>query len=254
MSKQPSPQDSPTISESSGIRYLHFGTEWVQGAMWVSRPADLVLEYTAQMMAWLLFLEPPRKESIGLLGLGAGSMLRFCLKHTQNPLQVVEWNPQVTMACRMYFKLPQPARLKIEHADAGAWVEDPANHDTQSVLMVDLYDAEARGPVRDSLDFYQACHNVLSDVGVLTVNLFGAHESFARNIKNLSKAFDGRLLTLPQIAAGNQVVLAFKGPPISVSLEQLLVRAEQVESVYQLPARRWVRSMAGRAVGGVLTI
>ena len=74
------------------------------------------------------------------------------------------------------------------------------------------------------------------------------------DIKNLSKAFDGRLLTLPQIDAGNQVVLAFKGPPISVSLEQLLVRAEQVESVYQLPARRWVRSMAGRAVGGVLTI
>ena len=59
---------------------------------------------------------------------------------------------------------------------------------------------------------------------------------------------------MPQIDAGNQVVLAFKGPPISVTLEQLLIRAEQVESVYQLPARRWVRSMAGRAVGGVLTI
>lgn len=222
--------------------------------MWVSRPADLVLEYTAQMMAWLLFLEPPRKESIGLLGLGAGSMLRFCLKHTQNPLKVVEWNPQVTMACRMYFKLPQPARLSIEHADAGIWVEDPCNHASQSVLMVDLYDAQARGPVRDSLDFYRACHNVLSDVGVLTVNLFGAHESFSRNINHLSQAFDGRLLSLPQIDAGNQVVLAFKGPPISVTLEQLLVRSEQVESNYQLPARRWVRSMAARSVGGVLTI
>lgn len=248
------PQESPTISEAGGIRYLHFGTEWVQGAMWVSRPAELVLEYTAQMMAWLLFLDPPRKQPIGLLGLGAGSLLRFCLKHTQNPLQVVEWNPQVTMACQMYFKLPRPSRLTIEHEDAGVWVLDPQHHDQQAVIMVDIYDADARGPVRDSLEFYQGCKNVLSDVGVLSVNLFGAHESYARNIRHLSKAFDGRLVTLPQIDAGNQVVLAFKGPPMSVTLEQLLVRAEQIESLYQLPARRWVRSLAGQAINGVLTV
>lgn len=222
--------------------------------MCVARPAELVIEYTAQMMAWLLFLAPARPHSIGMLGLGAGSLARYCLKHTGNPLQVVEWNPQVTAACQMYFKLPRPARLQIEHADAGLWVEDPANLETQSILMVDLYDAQARGPVRDSLAFYQGCRNVLEEIGVLTVNLFGEHESFARNIKNLSKAFDGRLLTLPQIDAGNQVVLAFKGPSIDVPLEQLLVRAEQVEADYGLPAKRWVRSFAGRSACGVLSI
>ena len=46
----------PTISEAAGVRYLHFGTEWVQGAMWVEQPAELVLEYTAQLMAWLLLV------------------------------------------------------------------------------------------------------------------------------------------------------------------------------------------------------
>jgi len=247
-------EDCPTISEFSGVRYLHFGTEWVQGAMSVTRPADLVIEYTAQMMAWLLFLEPSRSKSIGMLGLGAGSLARFCLKNTQNFLQVVEWNPQVTAACRMYFKLPSPARLSVTHEDAGLWVQDPGNHATQSILMVDLYDAQAQGPVRDSLAFYEGCRNALEEVGVLTVNLFGAHESFARNIRNLGKAFDGRILCLPQIDAGNQVVLAFKGPAIEVSLNQLLERAEQVESIYRLPARRWVRSFAGRATNGVLSI
>ena len=41
----------PTISEAAGVRYLHFGTEWVQGAMWVDQPVELVLEYTAQLIA-----------------------------------------------------------------------------------------------------------------------------------------------------------------------------------------------------------
>lgn len=246
--------ETPTISEGGGIRYLHFGTEWVQGAMWVEKPAHLVLEYTAQMMAWLLFLEPPRQQSIGLLGLGAGSLARFCLKQTKSPLRVVEWNPMVTSACELYFKLPRPSRMLIEHLDAGAWVADPQHRELCSVLMVDLYDGQAEGPVRDSLEFYQHCSNVLSEVGIMSVNLFGAHESFEKNIRRISQAFGGRLLSLPQIDAGNQVVLAFKGPPLEVSIERLLSRAEIVESQYGLPAQKWVRSMIGRTTDGRLTI
>lgn len=120
--------------------------------------------------------------------------------------------------------------------------------------MVDVYDAQAQGPVRDSLAFYEGCYAVLADVGVLSVNLFGAHSSFARNIRNISQAFGGRILTLPQIDAGNQVVLAFKGPPIEVGVEKLLARAEYVESKFGLPAKKWVRSMMGRMQHGVLAI
>ena len=222
--------------------------------MWVDKPAEFVLEYTAQMMAWLIFLEPARQQTLGLFGLGAGSMVRFCLKHTSYPLTVVEHNPLVTSACELYFKLPRPARLKIEHQDAGRWVESSKNWGLCSALMVDIYDGEAQGPVLDSLAFYQGCRAALADIGVMSVNLFGAHASFARNIRNMSQAFDGRILTLPQIDAGNQVVLAFKGPPIAVGVEQLLARAEYVEAKYGLPARKWVRSMMGRLQDGVLAI
>ncbi|MDP4908430.1 MAG: spermidine synthase [Burkholderiaceae bacterium] len=244
----------PTISEGGGIRYLHFGTEWVQGAMWVSKPAELVLEYTAQMMAWLLFLAPGRQQTIGMLGLGAGSLARFCLKQTPCKLRVIEWNPLVTSACEMYFKLPRPERMLIEHLDAGVWVADPSQHDQCAVLLVDVYDGEAAGPVRDSLAFYQNCRDVLGEIGVMTVNLFGAHASFEKNIRRLSEAFEGRLLSLPQIDAGNQIVLAFKGPLIAIDIEQLLARAEVVESQYGLPAKKWVRSMIGRSNDGILTV
>lgn len=242
--------DEPTLSEADGIRYLHFGTQWIQGAMDMARPNELVLEYTRQMMAWLLFLDPPREGAIGMLGLGAGSLARFCLKRTRSAVVAVEWNPLVTAVCRSFFRLPRSPRLTIEHADAGDWVADPRRSGQCPVLMVDLYDAQARGPVRDSAAFYAGCRRLLGDAGVMTVNLFGAHASFPRNLANLQEAFDGRLALLPEIDEGNRIVLAFSGPPLSLQADQLLARAEDVESAYGLPARRWARALLGRAVGG----
>ncbi|MEI2416053.1 spermidine synthase [Orrella sp. JC864] len=247
--KPASQHDEVTLSEHDGIRYLHFATEWVQGAMRIDKPAELVLEYTRQMMAWLLFLDPPREAAIGQLGLGAGSLTRFCLKHTDSPLQVVEWNPQVTLVCQWHMKLPAASRLVIDHEDAAVWVADPARQGQCPVLMVDLYDAQAQGPVRDSVQFYAHCRRVLGEVGVMTVNLFGNHDSFPRNLANLREAFDGRLALLPPIDAGNQIVLAFSGPPLQVSAEALLERAAQVEARYGLPARRWARSLIGAQRG-----
>ena len=50
-----------TFSEEDGVRYLHFGTEWVQGAMRLKKPHHIELEYAQQMMAWLLFLATPAR-------------------------------------------------------------------------------------------------------------------------------------------------------------------------------------------------
>ncbi|NYT60913.1 spermidine synthase [Alcaligenaceae bacterium] len=235
--------DEPTLSELGGIRYLHFGTEWVQGAMRTSKPAQLILSYTQQMMAWLLFLEPSKNDAIGILGLGAGSLLRYTLKHTPASVETAEWNPQVTAICRAYFRLPETKRSVIDHCDAALWVEKRHNLGRYMALMVDLYDAQAQGPVRDSPEFYQGCYKALAEVGIMTVNLFGNHASFASNLENIHKAFQGRVLELPEIDAGNKVVLAFKGPVLDISTMRLLERADEVEAAYGLPARRWAKAL-----------
>lgn len=234
-------QDEPTISELDGIRYLHFGTQWVQGAMRIKNPSQLVLAYTQQMMAWLLFLAPTREDNIGILGLGAGSLLRYTLKHTPSAVTTVEWNPRVTAICRAYFRLPGAARSVIDHDDAAVWVGQARNIGRYTALMVDLYDALAQGPVRESVEFYAACYRALCEAGIMVVNLFGDHESFPRNLANIRTAFNGRLLELPEIDAGNRVVLAFKGPVLQISTQQFMQRARRVESEYGLPACRWAR-------------
>ncbi|MDN5842420.1 MAG: spermidine synthase [Alcaligenaceae bacterium] len=235
--------DLPTLSEENGIRFLHFDSEWVQGAMRISRPSELVLAYTRQMMAWLLFLTPRARDRVGILGLGAGSLLRYMIRHTPAQVHTVERNEQVTAMCRAFFRLPGSARSVIDHDDAAHWIAQPDQNDRFMALMVDLYDAGAQGPVCDSQEFYLDCYHALAEVGIMTVNLFGRHESYAHNIRHISKAFKGRVLCLPEIDEGNVVVLAFKGPVLDISSQRLLDRAHDVEQRHRLPAIRWAREL-----------
>lgn len=235
--------DEPTVSEASGVRYLHFGTEWVQGAMRLRRPNDLVLAYTQQMMAWLLLLEPDEDDEVGILGLGAGSLLRYTLRNTSARITTVEWNPMVTAVCRSHFRLPDSPRSVIEHDDAGEWVKEPSNIARFRALMVDLYDATAQGPVRGSPEFYQDCARALREEGVITVNLFGYHASFEPNLEGLRAAFPQGVFVLPEIDAGNRIAIGVKGPLFDVTVGSFLDRAEEVERQYRLPAMRWARDL-----------
>ncbi len=102
-----------TFSEEGGVRYLHFGTEWVQGAMRLRKPDHIELEYVQQMMAWLLFLETPAR--IVQLGLGAAALTKFCHRFLKRAkVEAVELNPAVVIAARAMFGLPyDDARLTV---------------------------------------------------------------------------------------------------------------------------------------------
>jgi spermidine synthase len=232
-----------TFSEERGVRYLHFGTEWVQGAMRLNKPDRIELEYAQQMMAWLLFLETPKR--IVQLGLGAAALTKFAYRFLPRArVEAVELNPAVVVAARTMFALPpDDVRLTVHETDAWDFVHDRANHGTIGALQIDLYDATARGPVHESLAFYRAVRACLTGAGVATINLFGDHPSFVRNMKQLNAAFDGRVIALPEVHEGNRVALAFSGPALEVLYAALKQRAKLIEDKLGLPARPWVKAL-----------
>lgn len=243
-SRQPAAQaDRPTLSELDGVRYLHFDSEWVQGAMRLARPSELVLAYTQQMMAWLLFARPGQHDTLAIMGLGAGSLLRFALRHTRSQVVTVEHNAQVLAACRAYFRLPEPERSHIDLADARDWVAQPERSGRYLALMVDIYDGQAQGPVYDDPVFYRHCHRVLASDGIMAVNLFGHHESWDRNLQGIQAAFGARVLYLPEVDEGNIVLLAFKGAIPDLHHPDRLQRAQWLQDRLGLPAVRWLRAL-----------
>ena len=180
------------ISEDGACRYLHLGSQWIQGSMFLKDPLRLDLEYIQRMMAWLLFVEPDSvaERHAMQLGLGAGSLTRFTHKKMGMLTSCIEINPAVYRACRQWFRLPDNnATLNVMLADAQTEIREPQWQGAIDALQVDLYDEQAAAPVLDSLDFYRDCHALLTPDGCMTVNLFGHSSSFERSTSTIAQAF-----------------------------------------------------------------
>jgi len=233
------------FSEEGPVRHLHLGSEWIQGSMLVEAPTLLVHEYVQRMMAWLLFVDP---GSVGerramQLGLGAGSLTKFCYKELRMQHTVaVEINPQVLHACRGWFKLPTDnPRMQVVLADAAQEIRQPRWQGTVDALQVDLYDEEAAAPVLDSADFYADCRKLLTEDGCMTVNLFGYTSSFQGTVDRIATAFGLEAVwSFKATREGNTVVLAQRTPS-RPKRALLAARAEVIRGQWGLPADKWVR-------------
>ena len=232
------------FSDFGDVRYLHLGTEWVQGSMLMDAPYDIELEYVQRMMAGLLFMAPnamPKKHAMQL-GLGSAALTKFCYKKLRMKTTAIEINPQVITACRVWFKLPRDdLRLHVIEADASLEIQKPQYAGTVDLLHVDLYDHEAAAPVLDSADFYAHCYELLAEDGVMTVNLFGRDSSYEQSLEKIAEAFGPQAVwAFRPTREGNTVVLAQR-EPTRPERAALLLQAGEVESRWGLPAKKWLR-------------
>lgn len=235
--------EEATISEESGVRYLHLGTPWIQGAMRVRKPHEIELEYVQRMMVWLLWrpLAAWRGAHAVQLGLGAGAITRFCHKKLRMRTTAVELNPTVIGVCRAWFHLPfDDERLHVRNEDAAVYVDEPAHFGSVDALCVDLYDHDAASPVLDDEAFYAGCYRLLADDGVMTVNLFGRNASFDNSAARIAQVFGERVAQLKATKEGNTIVVAWKGKELP-EREVLTGRADTIEKDLGLPARKWVK-------------
>ena len=208
------------------MRYLHFGSEWVQGAMRIARPWNLELEYTREMMASLLLRHDanwPRK--VLLIGLGAASLTKFLYRHYPLAhLTIVEIEAAVVAAARQFFKLPEdPRRINIVIGDGVEYVLNSARK--FDLVLVDGYDENASSGTLDTLPFYQGCRARLSGGGIMSVNLLTSNRRFSGSITRIAKAFDDRVLVFPSCESGNAIALAADGDPVEISVCDLRKKA-----------------------------
>jgi spermidine synthase len=235
-----------TLSEHEGVRYLHLGSVWVQGAMRIRRPQAIELVYVQRMLASLLWLST---EAIGQgpalqLGLGAGAITRFTLTQLKMATTVVEIHPELVEVCRRWFHLQtQDPRLRVVVGDAGAWLRDVQPPSEVQLLHVDLYDEEAAAPVLDDVAFYADCRRALAPGGVMAVNLFGRDASFETSLSRIVEAFGPeQVWHLQPTREGNTVVVAGREVVVP-DRDALRARAESLEQRFGalgLTARRWL--------------
>ena len=219
------------ISEESGVRYLHFGSTWVQGAMRIARPWHLELEYTREMMASLLLrndMRWPRK--VLLIGLGAASLTKFLYRNRPlSHLTIVEIEPSVIAAARQFFKLPEDN--KRIHMVIGDGAEFVLGTDKKfDLILVDGFNEHAHPGQLNTLPFYQACRSCLSPEGVMAVNLLGLSRGVLGGFTHILNAFEDRALMFPSCESGNTIAFAAEGEPIDISFDDLKENALELKA------------------------
>ncbi len=205
------PHPIPWIEEGLDSKSLHLSSTEIQSRMLTARPDELALEYTRTMMGVLLF--NPRPAQIAMVGLGGGSLVKFCHRHLpHSQLLAIEINPHV-IALRNAFHIPPDGeRLQVWSGDAAEFMATTERR--FDVLMLDAFGANGMPPSLGSERFYADGFDVLRPGGLLVVNLHAGHLHCPIYIERIARCFDGHLIEVPDSDGTNCIVFARKGEPL----------------------------------------
>jgi spermidine synthase len=200
-------QPMPFVVETLTSKALHFSHGAIQSRMRLDDPNALDLDYTRLMMGFLLFI--PKPKHLVMIGLGGGSLPKFCHRHLpRSRIDVVEINPRV-IALRDQFHIPSDsARFRVVQADGARFVREQAS--PVDVLIVDGFDDLGQPPQLASCRFYDDCRDSLAEDGVMVVNLHSEREYSLRCVQRIRRSFRGQLLLVDSVDDCNMIAFAFK--------------------------------------------
>ncbi len=202
------PLDHPQVFETLGGKTLSFSAEHVQSEMSFAQPDALEFEYTRLMMGFLLWVPQPR--TLGMVGLGGGSLAKYCYRYLPSArTTVVEIHPGV-IALRDAFQIPlDGGRFQVVCADAADYL---ASTDQRfDVLLVDGFNAQGLPRALSTPQFYADCVDVLSPHGVAVFNLHRSDPLFDVVCDRIAAAFGRQLCCVGDSSGSNIVAFAWKG-------------------------------------------
>ena len=212
----------PFIGESAQGRTLYLSLDCVQSRMRLDDPWALDLRYTQKAMSFLLFRPDPRK--ILVLGLGGGSMAKYCHRHLPCAhVDAVEINADV-IALREYFFVPPPSsRFELIHGDAAQYVAQTDR--TYDVVIADAFDRGGITPSIQSATFYGQVRSRLRAGGILVANFAGSRAERLEHLAMMARAFSDNVLLVPVEGEGNEIALGFNEEAVDPGWKSIHERA-----------------------------
>lgn len=233
---------TPVLYEEAETLSLHFGFPTIQSRMLKAAPEHLVLDYTRTMMGFLLFQPAPRH--IAMIGLGGGSMAKYCCrKLPAADFTAIEISPEV-IALRHDFGIPENGpNFRIIQQDGAAFVRQST--DTFDVLLVDGFDSGGQPDSLCSIAFYDNCRAILRQDGVLVVNLCADDTCCGLYIDRIHQVFSGNCISAEADEGGNIIVFASKSPHFPPGFFELTDRLRQLEASHPVDLDRTAQKILG---------
>jgi spermidine synthase len=212
---------------------LHFDCLATQSEMACEAPNELIVPYTRTMMGFLLF--KPKPEKIVVVGLGGGSIAKYCYaKIPVASILAVEIDPDV-VALRDLFSVPRDDdRFRVHCEDGAGFVRNAAN--SADVLLVDGFDMNGQSAQLCTQSFYDDCRRSLAADGILVVNLAVEDPHVGRSIVRIRHSFEN-VVVVESADECNRVVFASKGTALDVPHPQLCARLAELEQNHAVGLR-----------------
>lgn len=235
------------VREDDDSLALHFDLATVQSRMLRDAPERLVLGYTRTMMGFLLLTPQPRK--ICMIGLGGGSMPKYChAKLPQAAIAVVEIDADV-IALREQFQVPADSdRFHVLQMDGADYMRAPMRafdgpcEGPFDVIVVDGFDSDGQPTQLCSLAFYDNAFARLAENGVMAVNLH--HNAlYEIALARLNRSFDDAVIVVDCETSANRIAFAFKGNLPAVLNRELSARVRQLSAHDSIDLCRTARRM-----------
>ncbi len=231
--------DRPFVVDDGETRRLYFDLNFAQAEMDLADRDGLSFAYTRKMMAFLLFQPHPRH--IALVGLGGGSLTKFC--HRELPrtkTTTIEIDEQV-LALSELFDIPASPRLKLVHADAAEYLATTSER--YDVVILDGCDDAGVAPAFCTPRFYRRLRACLRPGAVIVVNQIGHGERAEALQRAISREFPGRHLVLDYKAGGNRIHFAFESADVQLDWKQMMERAETLRERHGLEFPNYARRL-----------
>jgi len=127
------------IIDNGDTRSLFFGGDVLQSSMSLSHPNRLTLSYTHCMMASLLINDHP--ERVLVIGVGAGSLVRFLHSHLPTcRIDGIDNAPHIIKLAHGYFSLPEDERLTLFDRDGFDYLQQLPEPRGYDLILVDAFD------------------------------------------------------------------------------------------------------------------
>jgi len=221
----------PVVQRKRRTLALQFDVFALQSEMSLDDPDELILGYTQSMMGFLLLAPAPHR--IGMIGLGGGSLAKFCYRHLPHSIiETAEIDPRV-IALRERFRIPpESERMQVHCVDGADFVRNARQR--FDVLLVDGFDRQGQPPQLCSQRFYDDCYQALSADGVMVVNLLGDALQTASCLDSMERTFGGAVVAIDALDSVNTIAFACKGQSLHVDDQTLLQRVGQTEILHPM--------------------
>jgi spermidine synthase len=243
-------QGKPFVFDDGNMRSLHFDKRTMQSAMWIEAPNELAFGYTRCMMGFLL--SNPAPNHILMVGLGGGSLVKYCYKYLpKTRITVVEIDADVIALRDQCMIPPDDDRLQVIHMDAVKYL-DQLEHEVD-VILLDGFDADGLATDLITDDFYAACKNALSQEGILVSNMWGESKDLAATISRMNTIFNNSVWWCRSIDSYNLISFAFKSVTNEFS-ENLEERAKQLDQDFRLELKKLIgrlQTISGKSFSDV---